>query len=230
MKTDPKIEELISRYSFKAPVTVLSSTIGIDNDIYFLSDGEGRRYVLRKAKRVEKKDAGFEARLISVLMAEGYKTPRLIPLVDGSLYTETASGWPVFVFDFIEGEQFEAGDVTLELAEKGARALGIFHDICARHLGEIGVNGDRDIFTEIDRLLSVPKGKLQNVARYGEFLALLESYRREARVRMKQGLGGVTVVHNDCGPQNLVFARSEPWMIDLDWSCIGPSMKDVGQM
>ena len=50
MKVDTSIKSIIEQARFASPVSINSSIINIDNDLYFIVDRLGKRYVLREGK------------------------------------------------------------------------------------------------------------------------------------------------------------------------------------
>lgn len=234
MKTEtikPEIRDIVQKLAVTQPVVFESVLENIDNDIYFLTDTTGKKVVLREAKRTHQKDPDFEVRLISTLTQNNFHTPHLVPFIDGALYQTNAKGWSMFAFEFITGKQYEAKYVVArpELAFAGGAALGEMHKIASIGKDAIGTNTKRDAFTELDLLLSRNTSKINNIEGWSEFTDTLATYREQVSEYLKEHPDRCGAVHSDYGPQNVIFSDSEAYIIDLDWACVGPFMKDVGQ-
>jgi hypothetical protein len=82
----PEILDLIKGFALAEPVSVDSSIINIDNDLYFVTDASGKRFTIRVGKRVREKDCDFEARLLNILGKYDSSSLRLVPSKKGALY------------------------------------------------------------------------------------------------------------------------------------------------
>lgn len=226
-----EIQDIVQKLAIAQPSAFESALENIDNDIYFLTDATGKKVVLREAKRTHQKDPDFEVRLISLLTQKNFHTPRLVPFTDGVLYQTNAKGWSIFAFEFITGKQYETKDIVAkpELAFAGGAVLGEMHKIASGGKDAIGINTKRDAFTEIDFLLSRDTSKINNIEGWSECIDALATYREQVSKYMKKHPDRYGAIHSDYGPQNVIFSNSEAYIIDLDWACVGPFMKDVGQ-
>lgn len=226
-----EIQDIVQKLAVTQPVVFESVLENIDNDIYFLTDATGKKVVLREAKRTHQKDPNFEVRLISALTHNNFHTPHLVPFVDGALYQTNAIGWSMFAFEFITGTQYEAKDVVTkpELAFAGGVALGEMHRIASKEKETIGINTKRDAFTEIDLLLSRDTSRINNIEGWAEFTDTLATYREQVSKYMRERPDRCGAIHSDYGQQNVIFSDLGAHVIDLDWACVGPFMKDIGQ-
>lgn len=230
--TSEDIIAIARQFDVPKPVRFESTFANIDNDIHFCTDGAGKKFVLRQAKRIKGKDSEFEARLIQELAKGGLDTPTLIASGDGKPYVRDFAGWPYFAFEFVPGKQYEAKEIAsqIDLAAKGGKILGEMHSIASKGKADIGGNRERGALTEIDAFLRA-KGdeRLKGVAGMDAFVADLEAIRPEAVEWIKENPTLCGAIHNDYNPQNLIFKNDKAFLIDFDWSCIGPFLKDVGQ-
>ena len=231
MKIRPEIRDIIGKFSLKEPISVDSVLVNIDNDLYFITDGSGKKFVVREAKRVREKDYQFEANLLHVLGANNFSAPRLVSLKDGALFAKTKENWSVFVFEFIEGKQYEMSDIKLrpELAYLGGKTLGEMHAIASVHKKEIDENKKRNAFTEIDAFFERDLAKLSSINGFAKFCDELKEFKTKAKEWMQSNPDLCGAIHSDYGPQNVIFGNNGCHVIDLDWACYGPFLKDVGQ-
>lgn len=234
MKTEiikSEIQDIVQKLAIAQPVVFESVLENIDNDIYFLTDATGKKVVLREAKRTYQKDPDFEIRLISLLTQNNFHALRLVPFMDGALYQTNAKGWSIFAFEFIFGKQYETKDIVAkpELAFAGGVALGEMHRIASGEKDAIGANTKRDAFTEIDLLVSRDTSNISNIEGWSEFIDMLATYREQVSKYIKEHPDRCGAIHSDYGPQNVIFSDLGVYIIDLDWACAGPFIKDIGQ-
>ena len=234
MKVDTSIKSIIEQARFASPVSINSSIINIDNDLYFIVDRLGKRYVLREGKRVREKDIDFEIRLIKLLRKHNFSTPDIKPFPDGSLYLLTKGNWyQSLFFDYIDGKQYSFKDIEkskINLIDLAGELLGKLHSIANLEKIAIGTNHSRNIFTEFDRLLNLSSDKLNNVEGYNYFLSLLKYFKNESTLWINNNSNRLGAIHNDYGLQNIIFTKQDSgFVIDLDWACYGPFIKDVGK-
>ncbi len=232
MEIKQEIKEIADKFNFKKEISFDSCIINIDNDIYFLTDATGKKYVIREAKRVREKDAEFETRLIESLTKHHFKTAGIVFSKEGYPLVTTKGNWPVFIFDFISGKQIEAEELyenPKDLSLLGGRALGEMHSIALRERKVIGKNNARDIFTEIDAVLKLPLEKLSHIKGFEDFLHTINVFKTKALISLEHNKEKCGAIHNDYGISNVIFNGQGCYVIDFDWSCYGPFIKDVGQ-
>jgi len=232
MKIRPEIRDIIGKFSLKEPISVDSVLVNIDNDLYFITDDSGKKFVVREAKRVKEKDCQFEADLLQVLGDNSFGVSQLIPLKNGLLFAKTNENLSVFVFEFIEGKQYEVSDIKLhpKLAYLGGKTLGEMHTIASVHKKEIGENKKRNTFTEIDTFLKRDLVKISSISGFTKFCDELSEFKTKAIEWMKFNPDLCGTIHSDYGPQNVIFGKDNNChVIDFDWACYGPFLKDVGQ-
>lgn len=203
---------------------------GIDNNIYIL-DANDKKYVLRESKRSEvNKNIDFEIKLLLALFQASLSAPRPIASRNNKYYINIDNRC-FTLFDYIEGHQFE--NISNEMLSKniiglGGKKLGELHNITKNI--NIGVDSKRTIFTEFERLLSVPKEKLAQFDGYIEFLEHVKKFYADAKKLMQDKKTIFGIIHNDYRIQNLIFSKDNAnvSIIDFDWSCHGPFLKDIG--
>lgn len=230
MSQNNLIKNLISRFNIAEPINIDYEMINIDNNLYFLTAGDGKKYVLRKGKRTEVKDSDFEYRVISALVEDNFPTPKLIKTKEEKNYERDDNGWPVFAFEFINGKQYEYKEMTANLAFAGGKLLADFHRSCLQKDASIGTNTKRNIYTEFELFMSLSEDKFADVYGYKALVNILNKYKNKSEEWISVNQDKCGVIHSDYGPQNLIFTNAGPYLIDLDWACQGPWLKDVGQM
>ena len=231
MKIKPEIRDIVQKLDVSQPVSFDSVLTNIDNDIYFLTDSSGKKIVLREAKRIHSKDPDFEVRLISSFIDNNVCTPRLIKWKNDVSYYTNAGGWQIFAFEFIAGKQIDTKDIIAkpEMAFAGGQILGTLHKVALQEKISIGVNTKRNAFSELDLLFSRDTSKIKQIEGFDQFIEVLHTYEKEAMQYMNEHPDECGAIHNDYGPQNIIFTESGTYVIDLDWACEGPLKKDVGQ-
>jgi len=204
---------------------------GIDNNIYLLTDANGKKYVLRESKRNNKnKNIDFEINLLLALSQSSVNAPR--PIVSkNDRYYFTANNKCFTLFDYVDGHQCEAVDsemISKKIIILGGKKLGELHN--ATKNISIMTNARRTIFTEFERLLSAPTEKLAQFDGYVELLEYVKKFRKDAQNLIQTEKIESGTIHNDYRIQNLIFFENnkDASIIDFDWSCHGPFLKDVG--
>ncbi len=192
---------------------------GKDNDVYVLNDQNRKKYVWRIGKRREK-NFDFEVELLRNLERSGFEAPRMILSKNGR------SG---SLFDFIEGRQFEkvSGEMLADgKIEAGGRKLGQLHRIT--HSMQINKESNRTIFTEFERLLKIDIKNLERFNGYEVLRGQVEKFYAEGKKAAQKSNLAFGIIHNDYRIQNLIFTNEGSYLIDFDWACSGPLIKDVG--
>lgn len=218
------LNKIIDEYDLKeiTPITLLRESS--DNIVY--SIGEKYKKILRISKHLVLDEILFEHDVIRYLAEFGYPVPNWILTKDGNKYTLHA-GEVAVLFDFIQGhhvtfnddyflnrnkEVFEAGKSLANLANIGKK----FNTIHKR---------TRTIFTELQRVLDSEDRFVDEFEGGVEFVGQIKQsilFAKSAEVT--SGL-----IHNDFRPSNVIFSESGSvsCVIDFDWSCKGPHVKDL---
>lgn len=204
---------------------------GIDNNTYLLTDANGKKYVLRESKRNnENKNIDFEINLLLVLSQSSVNAPRPIASKNDRYYF-TVNDRSFTLFDYVDGHQYEAIDsemISKNIIILGGKKLGELHNVTKNI--SIGINAKRTILTEFERLLSAPTEKLAQFDGYVELLEYVKKFRKDVQNLIQTEKIESGTIHNDYRIQNLIFSENnkDASIIDFDWSCYGPFLKDVG--
>ncbi|PJE63371.1 hypothetical protein COU89_03695 [Candidatus Roizmanbacteria bacterium CG10_big_fil_rev_8_21_14_0_10_45_7] len=180
--------------------------------------------VLRVSKRDISDSIAFEVNLLDFLFHQNISVPHIIPTKEGALWIKH-DGLPVVCFHFIPGEALLV-DVNNKpqsvYAFTAGKSLGLLHaagrQFNYRHAKR------RTIFTEYNRALH-QREKILLLESGKEFLKTIERY-----LNWAQEYNGTTgIIHNDYIPSNVMFnGKESATIIDFDWACRGPLIKDVG--
>lgn len=93
---------------------------------------------------------------------------------------------------------------------------------------DLGEKKGRHIFTEIERFENLSKECQKRFSDYGEAASHIAQFSEEAREKIKDKKLLSGVIHNDYRIQNLIFqSDADCSIIDFDWACYGPLIKDV---
>lgn len=204
---------------------------GIDNRVYLVTDAAAKRYILRESKRTHvSRSVAFEAATIALLIRSGIPTPAIVTTQSG-LPGAVIDGHDATMFEHVPGFQFE--DMSPELVARGildvgARALGALH--AATRGQAIPEAPKRTIFTELDRFVEIKNHPLlKGIDGYAELVSEAADLRERAEAMIRSSSADMGIIHNDYRIQNLIFQDdSRCSIIDLDWACPGPLLKDVG--
>lgn len=231
MFTENLLEQISEKYNIGPVIACELIHDGIDNMIYKLSsDSLNKKFVARVSKRSgEHKSFDFEFELLRYLTYANFSIPKLIVSKSGNNSTYI-DGVTCVVFEYIDGDVFHSANE--ELLRKGYIEIG------GRLLGELHISTEifqpdhvpkRTIFTEIERLKNCSKEDLGRFEGYQELVAHVDTFTKEAKKRMRAGLPG-GIIHNDYHIGNLIYAKdgSVAYMLDFDWACAGPFIKDIG--
>lgn len=111
----------------------------------------------------------------------------------------------------------------LSAVKSAAEALAKLHNISRQH--NVSLPRRRTVFTELERVMVKQKEIEEKVPGGKEFVAEVE---RILSWGKNQKFTPV-LVHNDYRIGNLLFDENEKVaaILDFDWSCIGPAIKDV---
>ncbi len=201
---------------------------GPDNDIFLVSDSKnGRpRFVVRVSKRkLDPSDIVFETAWLTQLSRKGIPVPKIVPTNQGDNFYN--DGRQIYTaFEYLTGDQIKISpDMKPDLAIVGeaAKTLAQIHNVS--YNSDLNLIKKRNIFTEIDRILLHQDKFIQKLPQGKFFIETLSSYKNWA----KDNLGNnFVLVHNDYRSNNLLFKKGKVLaVLDFDWACLGPAIKDV---
>ncbi len=222
MNSIESIKKVLETYelSEKAPINLIRESG--DNFVFLI--GEKEKTILRLSKRLPIEDAAFEYDLIKHLLSKNIPVSEIIKNKEGQHYSLLEDS-VVVLFKFIDGNHVKVDKDHLPNNEQA-------HD-AGKHLGLISNAGldfktnaprRRDIFQEFSRVLKLEDYFTNNFEGGKEFLEQVKNAIEFGKNQNEiQGL-----IHNDYRPSNVFFIQNKVHgVIDFDWACIGPVIKDL---
>jgi len=199
---------------------------GPDNNVYVVNVGDNK-YALRESKRLGK-NVSFETEVLIKLNQLGFSVPKIVKTISGNYFIQVGDKQFV-LFDYISGGQVEKlGSEHLDsnLIECGARKLGELHSLTNNLV--ITVKPSRSIFLELDRFLDLDQVSLNRFKDSDRVLEQVKSFYKEAQTRIDSKKELYGIIHNDYRIHNLIYTDNDCYIIDFDWACYGPLLKDLG--
>ncbi len=195
-----------------------------DNKVFTLTTDKNINYILRISKRDLVGDMLFELNWIEGLKKKGLPVTDVIKTKDSQLffYYEGLTG---VIFKFIDGYHVEINSQEKPDSihvKKAAGLLANLHNISAEL--NFKYPRKRTILTELKRVLD-RKEKFEKFIEGGkEFINKVIKNLDWAQKEKYQP----TFIINDFRPGNIIFKNKEDAvLIDFDWSCMGPAIKDL---
>ena len=233
-------EEALGRYmaahveGYSPPLTVEQFKGGQSNPTYRLSDGGGRKYVLRRkppGKLLPSAHAvDREYRVISALNETDVPTPRAYALCED----ETVVGTPFYIMEYCDGRVF--WDPLLpELPKENRRAIyeAKFRALSRLHAVDYASLGLAD-FGRPGSYVA------RQISRWGKQYKASETDRIEAMDRLLDWLPAnlpandeTVLVHGDYRLDNMIFHASEPRILGIiDWeiSTLGDPLAELAYL
>lgn len=195
-----------------------------DNQVYLI--GEKNKKILRVSKRLPIEDVQFEYEALQCLFSYNLPVPKWIKTKNGNFYASTDRLDIAVMFDFLEGyhahidkdnlpnkkQAYAAGRVLASMAEIGKT----FKPSSTRR---------RNVFIELERVLKNEEIFKKDFEGGEVFIDQV----KEAIKFGKEDESSVGLIHNDYRSGNVFFKNDKEisGVIDFDWSCIGPIIKDL---
>lgn len=195
-----------------------------DNQVYII--GKDNKKVIRLSKKLSVEDVQFEYEAIQHLAKNNFPVAKWIETKNNNFYSSSDEVGVAVMFDFLKGYHAQVNKDSLPTKEQAHTAGNI--------LGKLAKIGQtfqpssprsRNIFVELERVLQNEdifkrdfKGRKEFVEQVKTSLAFAQE--------QKTSTG---LIHNDYNPGNVFFKTDTliNGVIDFDWSCIGPSIKDL---
>ncbi|MCS7092373.1 MAG: phosphotransferase [Patescibacteria group bacterium] len=195
-----------------------------DNCVYKVIGTDNNKYVLRESKRDLGSDVIFELSWLDKLNQLNLPVARVLRTNNGKMYT-TKNGKVVVLFSYIEGQHIKIQKDTkpsMQHTKNAAKALALIHNVSSKI--NLDIQRDRTVTTELSRVLL----SSDEFAKYYDdgkmFVDLAEKYYKFAH-NSKQAQ---SLILNDYRPGNVLFLKDKvAGVLDFDWSCMGPRIKDV---
>ena len=247
MKTaEPKPLAALGHYPLQEPLILDRDEVGIINDNWLVTDGAGRRYMLRAYRRVRDTNRiAFQLAFQEHLFAAGFPTAPIIRTRDGetSAFVE-GSHWALC--GFVEGQVYDF-DRTVQSHEAGKR-LAQFEAVAATFAGTVvappmeSVNSRNwlaPVSSHVWRTSALSdehEKRLRELYAESEFqdeLSFLSRWRREAvETWPLERLAALphAWLHCDYHGRNMVFEDDElVGLFDFDFITQGPRTFDIGR-
>ena len=180
---------------------------------------------MRIGKRLAPHDVAFEYEALTHLAKRGIPVARILKTKTGA--TEiTVDGQAAVLFSFLEGQHIDVDQDHLptraQCYEAGA-ALGRLA-IAGRTFAP-STPRTRTIFAELERALALEETFAAKFEGGATFITQV----KDALAFGKTQHETVGLIHNDYRPSNVFFDidGTVTGILDFDWSCIGPLVKDV---
>lgn len=217
------IQKILDQYDIAeiSPIKMIRESR--DNFIYLV--GEKNKKVVRVSKRLSAEDIHFEYDAVEYLFSNNIPVPEWIKTKNGDFYVSTKEAEVIVIFDFLEGYHAKVDRNNLPTKEQAYTAGSMLGAI-----SEIGKNfkssssRKRNIFIELERVLKNENHFKENFKGGAVFVKQIkESIKFGRENNLLNGL-----IHNDYRPGNVFFRsdREIGGVIDFDWSCMGPIVKD----
>jgi Ser/Thr protein kinase RdoA (MazF antagonist) len=218
------IQSAATLFGVSASASIIPLRESTDNVVFVIEVG-GKKKILRLSKRLPVRDVIFEYEAIESLAKGGAMVSRFSPALSGKYYSEV-DGVIVVLFDFIEGHHAGADKdhpPTVQQAFKAGRGLANVHNI-GRSFKPSSPRR-RTIFSELDRALSFESIFSEQLEGGKDFIDQVKTAIEFGNAHLKD----IGLIHNDYRPGNVFFDDADQLagIIDFDWSCLAPTMKDV---
>jgi len=214
---------VLSEYSLPESIPVVLLRESADNFVYLV--GEDQKKVLRISKRLPVEDIKFEYEANQYLSKKSSLFSKWIKTLKGDCYTVVNEVVAV-MFEYVDGHNINIDKdhlPELNIAYSAGRGLGEMRNAGAG-FSQVSPR-KRTIFSELERVLKI-SDKFKKEFEGGEkFVQEVESSLEFAR-NQNEVTG---LIHNDYRPGNVIFDNGDNLVgiIDFDWSCTGPLIKDL---
>jgi len=199
---------------------------GPDNIVWTLESENGKKYVARISKRELGGNIAFEAEWLKVLLTDGVPVVPIIETKDKKPFAILPIGKALTIFEFVNGKHLSFGvdqPPPLLAVKSAAEVLAKLHNVSRRHNALL--LRKRTVFTELERVIAKQKEVEKKVPGSKKFVAEVEKILSWGK---NQKFIPV-LIHNDYRIGNLLFDENNKVVaiLDFDWSCQGPAIKDI---
>lgn len=218
-----EIQKALLAYNLdeSTPITLLRESG--DNFVYIV--GEKNKKILRISKRLPVEDIEFEYDANKHFSKEGSLFPKWLITKSGDFYTLINRKVAV-MFDLLKGHHIKVDKDHLPTqiqAYNAGKGLGTMSNIAAGFTPSSPRK--RNIFSELERALAISDIFIKDFEGGKEFIDQV----KEALEFGKSQNEISGFIHNDYRPSNVFFNNKNELtgIIDFDWSCMGPVIKDL---
>ena len=216
----------LKNYSFCEKPNIELLREGPDNDVFLVKDEEGNKMaVFRMGKREVGDDVIFELQWLSYFHKKGLPVPEIIKTKEGKDFFIDDEGKVGVAFKYVKGFPIKIEKdkkPNLDLVGKAAIFLAKIHNLSFGI--KFNLSRKRNIFTEVDRALAIAEKLIKYQEGGKELIEKLNFYKNFAQ----KNFNNHYLIHNDYRAGNVFFDNGQvSAILDFDWSCIGPSVKDL---
>lgn len=219
-----EISKILNQYSIPKDSKARFLRESSDNQVYII--GDKQKKILRLSKKLPVEDMVFEHDVNEYLSHYNFPIAKWNKTKDGKLYTSADKVDIAVLFDFLEGYHAVVDKDHLPTREQAFAA--------GKMLGSISEAGEkfvlksprsRTIFSELERVM-VFQEIFEKDFEGGKIF--IQQVKKTINLGHKhKSINGL--IHNDYRPSNIFFKNDNEisGVIDFDWSCIGPRVKDL---
>lgn len=221
--TGEGLKNILALFGFDATIPIAPLRESSDNEVFVVGDNDKK--ILRISKRLPVEDVAFECAAVNHLAQNRIPVPRFLPARSGRCYALN-DGMIAVLFDFIEGHHSVVNKDHLPSAKQTFEAgggLAMIHNAGADF--KPASPRRRTILTELKRALALEKVFVDEFGGGRVFIDQVKSAIEFAE-SSREAAG---LIQNDYRPGNVFFDNHDnlAGIIDFDWSCIGPFIKDT---
>jgi len=218
-----EIKKVLKNYDIKEGTPIVLLRESGDNFVY--SVGEKEKKVLRISKRLPIDDIKFEYEAVNHLLIGGMIVPKWLMTKTGDFYS-LINGNIAVLFDFLGGHHIEVDKdhlPSVTQAYNAGKGLGFMSNISSSFRSSSPRK--RNIFSELERVLTFTKIFTEQFEGGKDFIDQVN--KAIAFGKGQKEIEGF--IHNDYRPGNVFFSDNDKFagIIDFDWSCNGPLIKDL---
>ncbi len=194
-----------------------------DNIVYSVGDKDKK--ILRISKRLPIEDIEFEFAIFEHLSRNNFPVSKWNKTKTGKIFAQDGNTIAV-LFDFLDGYQVNVDKDNLpnkNQAYTAGKCLALMHNVGLNFKTEFPRK--RNIFSELERALGKNKIFILELEGGKDFIKQVEWV-------IKFGEGDKSakgLIYNDYRPGNVIFKNDGEisGVIDFDWSCNAPIIKDL---
>ena len=219
--------ELIQSVDKSYGIAVRNASVlrdGSDNVVWILNTQNGKKIIARVSKREMNSNITFEAEWLRFLKSK--KVPVIPPIESkiGEAYAVSSDGGAITVFEFVNGKGFpfdKDNPPPHKAVASAAKALAELHNASRGYT--VSLPRQRTIYTELERAVTYEDKVTEKMPGGAKFMREV----KEA-LALKDSSTAV-LLHNDYHIGNLLFRKNNTVaaILDFDWCCAGPAIKDV---
>jgi Ser/Thr protein kinase RdoA (MazF antagonist) len=212
-----ELDSVLLAYGFSTRATLTALEGGLINRTYRV-DEAGRRTVLQRLHPIFAPEVNLDIAAITAHLAQhGLVTPRVVPTVDGALWTIDEQNFCWRMLTWIEGHTFAVVDHAAQAHSAGqlvARFHGALRDLSHRfHFTRPGAHDTPLHLAKLESALA----EHDRHERYAEVAPVAHAILGQARSLAPLPGGPKRVVHGDLKISNLLFAGERAIaLLDLD--------------